>query len=124
MRNDRKLPPTNELKDMRSKGLTYQEIGDKYGVTRQAVQSMINYSPTGYIEKKLKHGEKGVYKFICTYFDRYGYYPMVREIMSKMNITDPFSISSILAKLKCKGLINMIPVRDSIVAITYQGENQ
>jgi len=38
-----KLPKASELVKLRKKGLTYEQIGDMYGASRQAVHQKINY---------------------------------------------------------------------------------
>lgn len=44
-RQQKRLEKSNEFLDLYKQGLTYQEIGDKYGLTRERVRQLLNLNP-------------------------------------------------------------------------------
>ncbi|MCF7964366.1 MAG: DEAD/DEAH box helicase family protein [Methylobacter tundripaludum] len=44
-RQQKRLEKSNEFLDLYKQGLTYQEIGDKYGLTRERVRQLLNLTP-------------------------------------------------------------------------------
>lgn len=59
-----------EMFSMRLDGATFQEIGDKFGLTKQRVEQILNFrSGYGY-KKSIKNSEKCIYKGLSDYIYR------------------------------------------------------
>jgi DNA-directed RNA polymerase specialized sigma24 family protein len=44
-RQQKRLEKSNEFLELYKQGLTYQDIGDKYGLTRERVRQLLNFNP-------------------------------------------------------------------------------
>lgn len=77
-KNRKNFKRNQEIKELRKQGLTYEEIGKRYGISRQRVEQIckINYQKRYYCRKELKATIKAkygtIYKFSLLFnFNRY-----------------------------------------------------
>jgi len=104
------------IANMRKAGKTLQEIGDRYGVSRQAIHQQIERGPRvvgpDQRENQQMVAQAHILDFIIHYRDQYGYPPSTREIMDACHISSTSVTRKHLEALEAAGLIE----RDARVA--------
>ena len=99
------------IANMRKAGKTLQEIGDRFGVSRQAIHQQIERGPDRREHRRLA-AQAHILDFIVRYRDQYGYPPSTREIMDACHISSTSVTRKHLEALEAAGLIE----RDARVA--------
>ena len=100
-----------EILRMRESGMTYQQIANVVGVSRQAICSRINYysnkrSKSPRIFEDVSENTLHVLSCIVNYFEEHGYAPSIREICELTGLKSTQSVHYQIQKLFNHGYID------------------